>query len=79
MTYLDVRDNGLIDMECVPGQRLRPDTILVSVMFVNNKIGVIQPIAQIAGITRSRHHIHVDSAQATGKVEIDLQALKESI
>jgi cysteine desulfurase len=56
---------------------LRPDTILVSVMFVNNEIGVIQPIAEIAEITRSKGIIfHVDSAQATGKVEIDLQALK---
>jgi len=76
VTYLDVQDNGLIDMNAFLAA-LRPDTILVSVMFVNNEIGVIQPIAQIAEITRSKGIIfHVDSAQATGKVEIDLQALK---
>ena len=76
VTYLDVQDNGLIDMNAFQAA-LRPDTILVSVMFVNNEIGVIQPIAQIAEITRSKGIIfHVDSAQATGKVEIDLQALK---
>ncbi len=76
VTYLDVQENGLIDMNAFQAA-LRPDTILVSVMFVNNEIGVIQPIAEIAEITRSKGIIfHVDSAQATGKVEIDLQALK---
>ena len=76
VTYLDVQENGLIDMNAFQAA-LRPDTILVSVMFVNNEIGVIQPIAEIAEITRGKGIIfHVDSAQATGKVEIDLQALK---
>lgn len=76
VTYLDVREDGLIDLD-VFKQALRPDTILVSVMFVNNEIGVIQPIEQIGEICREKGIIfHVDSAQAAGKVEIDLQKLK---
>lgn len=76
VTYLDVMENGLIDMNAFKAA-LRPDTILVSVMFVNNEIGVIQPIKEIGEITRSKGIIfHVDSAQATGKVAIDLQDLK---
>jgi cysteine desulfurase len=76
VTYLDVRDDGLLDMEALKAA-LRPDTILVSIMMVNNEIGVIQDIAAIGEMLRERKIIfHVDSAQATGKVEIDLQALK---
>ena len=75
-TYLDVKTDGLIDMETFKAA-LRADTILVSVMMVNNEIGVIQPIAEIGEICRQRGIIfHVDSAQATGKVPIDLQTLK---
>ncbi|ADU92157.1 IscS subfamily cysteine desulfurase [Taylorella equigenitalis] len=76
VTYLDVKENGLIDIgELI--QAIRPDTILISVMFVNNEIGVIQPIEQIGEIAREKGIIfHVDSAQATGKVDIDLQNLK---
>ncbi|MBC7622109.1 MAG: IscS subfamily cysteine desulfurase [Aeromicrobium sp.] len=75
-TYLDVQENGLIDMN-VFNAALRPDTILVSILFVNNEIGVIQPIAEIGEICRNKGIIfHVDAAQATGKVPIDLQALK---
>ncbi len=75
-TYLDVKNNGLIDMEVFKAA-LRPDTILVSIMFVNNEIGVIQPIAEIGEICRAKGIIfHVDAAQATGKVLVDLQALK---
>ena len=75
-TYLDVKTDGLIDMEVFKAA-LRADTILVSVMMVNNEIGVIQPIAEIGEICRERGIIfHVDSAQATGKVPIDLQTLK---
>lgn len=75
-TYLDVQENGLLDLEAFKAA-LRPDTILVSVMFVNNEIGVVQPIAEIGEICRARGIIfHVDSAQATGKVEIDLDKLK---
>ena len=76
VTYLDVQENGLIDLDVFKAA-LRPDTILVSVMFVNNEIGVIQPIAEIGEICRDKGIIfHVDAAQATGKVEIDLAALK---
>lgn len=76
VTYLDVQENGLIDMNAFQAA-LRPDTILVSIMMVNNEIGVIQPIREIGEITRSKGIIfHVDSAQATGKVAIDLQDLK---
>lgn len=76
VTYLDVLENGLLDLD-VFKTAIRPDTILVSVMFVNNEIGVIQPIAEIGEICRSKGIIfHVDSAQATGKVEIDLATLK---
>jgi len=76
VTYLDVLDNGLIDLEVFKAA-LRPDTILVSVMFVNNEIGVIQPIAEIGEICREKGIIfHVDAAQATGKVNIDLATLK---
>ncbi|MFW8566313.1 IscS subfamily cysteine desulfurase [Orrella sp. 11846] len=76
VTYLDVQENGLIDLETFE-KALRPDTILVSVMLVNNEIGVIQDIAAIGEICRDRKIIfHVDAAQATGKVAIDLQQLK---
>lgn len=76
VTYLDVLDNGLIDW-AVFESAVRPDTILVSVMFVNNEIGVIQDIPRIGEFCRSRGIIfHVDSAQATGKVVIDLASLK---
>jgi cysteine desulfurase len=76
VSYLDVKEDGLIDLD-VFKNTLRPDTILVSVMFVNNEIGVIQPIDQIGEICREKGIIfHVDAAQATGKVEIDLSKLK---
>lgn len=75
-TYLDVQENGLIDLEVLKAA-IRPDTILVSVMFVNNEVGVVQPIAQIGELCREKGIIfHVDAAQATGKVEIDLDKLK---
>ncbi len=76
VTYLDVQENGLIDLEAFKNA-LRPDTIVVSVMFVNNEIGVIQPIAEIGEICREKGIIfHVDATQAPGKVEIDLATLK---
>ncbi len=76
VTYLDVQENGLIDLEAFTAA-IRPDTVLVSIMFVNNEIGVIQDIEAIGEICRDRRIIfHVDAAQATGKVEIDLQKLK---
>ncbi|CBJ43649.1 cysteine desulfurase (tRNA sulfurtransferase), PLP-dependent [Ralstonia solanacearum CFBP2957] len=76
VTYLDVQENGLVDIEQFK-QALRPDTILASVMSVNNEIGVIQDIEQIGEICRDKGVIfHVDAAQATGKVVLDLQKLK---
>ncbi|MBP0628590.1 IscS subfamily cysteine desulfurase [Cupriavidus sp. AcVe19-6a] len=76
VTYLDVKENGLLDMD-VFKQALRPDTILVSVMLVNNEIGVIQDVEQIGEICREKGIIfHCDAAQATGKVAIDLSKLK---
>ncbi|WP_342118029.1 IscS subfamily cysteine desulfurase [Pseudoduganella sp. OTU4001] len=75
-TYLDTQDNGLITIEQLEAA-VRPDTILVSVMLVNNEIGVIQPIKEIAAFCRKKGIIfHCDAAQATGKVAIDLQDLK---
>ncbi len=76
VTYLDVQENGLLGLDALKAA-LRPDTILVSVMFVNNEIGVIQPIAEIGALCREKGIIfHVDAAQATGKVDIDLERLK---
>jgi cysteine desulfurase len=75
VTYLDVLPNGLLDLAALEAA-LRPDTVLVSVMWVNNEIGVVQDIAAIAQLTRSRGILlHVDAAQASGKVEIDLATL----
>jgi cysteine desulfurase len=75
VTYLPVMENGLIDLEVFKAA-LRPDTILVSVMLVNNEIGVIQDIPTIGAICREKGIIfHVDAAQATGKVDIDLSTL----
>ncbi|AJG18651.1 cysteine desulfurase [Burkholderiaceae bacterium 16] len=76
VTYLDVQENGLVDIEVLKAA-IRPDTILVSVMLVNNEIGVIQDVAQIGEICRAKGIIfHCDAAQATGKVAIDLNTLK---
>jgi cysteine desulfurase len=75
-TYLEPEPNGLLDLGKLKAA-LRPDTTLVSVMLVNNEIGVIQDIAAIGEICRERGILfHVDAAQATGKVAIDLQKLK---
>lgn len=76
VTYLDVQENGLMDLEAFKAT-LRPDTSVVSILYVNNEIGVIQDIATIGEICREKGIIfHVDAAQATGKVVIDLQQLK---
>ncbi|MCA3930146.1 aminotransferase class V-fold PLP-dependent enzyme, partial [Burkholderia sp.] len=76
VTYLDVKDDGLIDLDVFKAA-LRPDTILVSVMHVNNEIGVIQDIETIGEICREKGIVfHVDAAQSTGKVGIDLAKLK---
>ncbi|MCY1285513.1 Cysteine desulfurase IscS [compost metagenome] len=76
VTYLDVGTDGLIDLDVLRAA-LRPDTILVSVMMVNNEIGVIQPVAQIGEICRAAGIVfHCDAVQAAGKIPIDLSALK---
>ena len=75
-TYLEPQDNGLITLEQLEAA-IRPDTILVSVMLVNNEIGVVQPIKEIGELCRKKGIIfHSDAAQATGKVEINLEELK---
>jgi cysteine desulfurase len=75
VTYLDVQENGLLDLDRFK-DALRKDTILVSVLLVNNEIGVIQDIPTIGSICRERGIIlHVDAAQATGKITIDLATL----
>jgi len=75
VTYLDVQEDGLVDLNRFR-DAIRPDTILASVMFVNNEIGVIQDIAAIGTICREKGVIfHVDAAQATGRVVVDLASL----
>jgi len=75
VTWLDVDANGLVSPDALAAV-LRPDTILVSVMLVNNEIGVIQDIAALAALCRERGVLfHTDAAQATGKLPIDVQAL----
>ena len=75
VTYLDVQPDGLLDLESLKAA-MRPDTILLSVMYVNNEIGVIQDIPTIGAMCRERGIVfHVDAAQATGKVAIDMKTL----
>jgi cysteine desulfurase len=75
VTYLDVEENGLLDLDKFKAA-LRKDTIVVSVLLVNNEIGVIQDITTIGNMCRERSVIfHVDAAQATGKISIDLNTL----
>ncbi|MGB5453025.1 MAG: IscS subfamily cysteine desulfurase [Sedimenticolaceae bacterium] len=75
VSYLDVQPSGLLDLGVLESA-IRPDTVLVSVMHVNNEIGVIQDIAAIGALCRERKVIfHVDAAQSPGKVAIDLSAL----
>jgi len=75
VTYLDVQPDGMLSLDALKAA-LRADTILVSVMYVNNEIGVIQDIPAIGALCRERGILlHVDAAQATGKIAIDLSAL----
>ncbi|WP_299511366.1 aminotransferase class V-fold PLP-dependent enzyme, partial [uncultured Limnohabitans sp.] len=75
VSYLDVQEDGLLSMDVLKAA-IRPDTILVSVMHVNNEIGVIQDVTAIGNLCREKGIIfHVDAAQSTGKVEIDLAQL----
>ena len=75
VSYLDVQEDGLLSLDVLKAA-IRPDTIVVSVMFVNNEIGVVQDVTAIGNLCREKGIIfHVDAAQATGKVEIDMQTL----
>ncbi|MCS4509235.1 IscS subfamily cysteine desulfurase [Xylophilus ampelinus] len=75
VTYLDVEEDGLVDLDKLKAA-IRPDTILISVLFVNNEIGVIQDIPAIGAMCREKGILfHVDAAQATGRVEIDMKKL----
>lgn len=76
VTYMDVQENGLLDLKALEAA-IRPDTTLVSVMGVNNEIGVIQDIAAIGELCRSKGVIfHCDATQAVGKMDLDMQKLK---
>ena len=75
VTYMDVQPDGLLDLDAFKAA-IRPDTILASVMYVNNEIGVIQDVAAIGAICRAHGVIfHVDAAQATGRVAFDISQL----
>ena len=75
VTYLDVQQDGLVNMDALKAA-IRPDTILISILFVNNEIGVIQDIPAIGALCREKGILlHVDAAQATGRVEIDMNVL----
>ncbi|WP_312782773.1 IscS subfamily cysteine desulfurase [Acidovorax temperans] len=75
VTYLDVQEDGLVNMDALKAA-IRPDTILISILFVNNEIGVIQDIPAIGTLCREKGILlHVDAAQATGRVEIDMNVL----
>ena len=76
VTYMDVQENGLLDLKALEAA-MAPDTTLVSVMGVNNEIGVIQDIAAIGELCRSKGVIfHCDATQAVGKMDLDMQKLK---
>lgn len=75
-TYLEVNENGLIDLNRLK-EAIRPDTILISIMMVNNEIGVVQPVWEIGELCRSKGIIfHCDAVQGAGRVEIDVQKFK---
>jgi len=78
-TYLEVEPNGIVDLEKLKAA-IRPDTILVSIMMVNNEIGVIQPVWEIGELCREKGIVfHVDAVQGAGRVEIDLAKLKADL
>ena len=75
VTYLDVQEDGLVNMEALKAA-IRPDTILISILFVNNEIGVIQDIPAIGAMCREKGILlHVDAAQATGRIELDMATM----
>ncbi|KAI8139289.1 pyridoxal phosphate-dependent transferase [Fennellomyces sp. T-0311] len=75
VTYLPVQNNGIVDLKLLE-EAIRPDTAIVSIMMVNNEIGVTQPVAEIGKLCRSKKvFFHTDVAQAAGKVPIDVNAM----
>ncbi|KAL3482212.1 pyridoxal phosphate-dependent transferase [Aspergillus californicus] len=75
VTYLPVQNNGLVNLEQLEAA-LRPDTALVSIMAVNNEIGVVQPLAEIGQLCRSKKvFFHTDAAQAVGKIHLDVNKM----
>jgi cysteine desulfurase len=75
VTYLPVKQNGLIDLKALE-EAIRPDTVLVSIMLVNNEIGVMQPVKEIGELCKSRKiFFHTDAAQGVGKVPIDVNEM----
>ena len=79
VTYVEVGENGLVSPESFAAA-LRPDTILASVLFVNNEIGVIQPLEEIGQLLRERKILfHVDAVQALGKIPVDVEALQADL
>jgi cysteine desulfurase len=79
VTYLEVEPNGLVSLEKFQAA-IRPDTILASIMMVNNEIGVIQPVWEIAEICKKKGVIyHCDAVQGGGRIEIDLQKFKADL
>ncbi|KAK4508584.1 hypothetical protein PRZ48_002323 [Zasmidium cellare] len=75
VTYLPVQTNGLIDMEALE-KAIRPETALVSIMTVNNEVGVVQPIEEIGKLCRSKKiYFHTDAAQAVGKIPLDVNKM----
>lgn len=77
VTYLPVKENGLIDLQLL-ADSIRPDTVLVSIMAVNNEIGIIQPLKEIGEIIRRHKGVffHTDAAQAVGKIPIDVEEMQ---
>jgi cysteine desulfurase len=74
-TYVEVDDNGRVPVDAVAAA-IRPDTVLITIMHANNEVGTIQPITEIAGLTRQRGIcMHTDAAQSVGKIETDVQRL----
>ena len=78
-TYLEVESNGLVDLAKLRAA-IRPDTILVSIMMVNNEIGVIQPVWEIGELCREKGIVfHVDAVQGAGRIDIDMSKLKADL
>ncbi|WP_414041816.1 IscS subfamily cysteine desulfurase [Acidithiobacillus sp. M4-SHS-6] len=79
VTYLEVQEDGLVDLKTFEAA-IRPDTIIASVLFVNNEIGVIQPMAEIGRILRAHKVLfHVDAVQALGKIPVDVEAIQADL